>query len=81
MSLYFTDILMFGGRDPYWFNGHTHTNTSRIDNMIKYRRLRWVGHVDRMEEGRATFKILTGKATGKRPLVLTRRSWEDNFRT
>ena len=26
------------------------------------------GHVVRMEEGRSTFKILTGKPTGKRPL-------------
>ena len=26
-----------------------------------YRRLRWAGHVARMEEGRSAFKILTGK--------------------
>ena len=31
------------------------------------RRLRWAGHVARMEEGRSAFKILTGKSTGKRP--------------
>ena len=31
-------------------------------------RLRWAGHVARMEEGRSAFKILTGKPTGKRPL-------------
>ena len=31
-------------------------------------------HVARMEEGRITFKILTGKPTGKRPW----RRWEDN---
>ena len=35
---------------------------------IKSRRLRWAGHVARMEEGRSAFKILTGKPTGKRPL-------------
>ena len=29
--------------------------------MIKSRRLRWVNHVARMEEGRSAFKILTGK--------------------
>ena len=28
--------------------------------MIKSRRLRWVGHVARMEEGKTAFKILTG---------------------
>ena len=34
----------------------------------KSRRLRWAGHVARMEESRSAFKILTGKPTGKRPL-------------
>ena len=33
--------------------------------MIKSRRLRWEGHVARMEEGRSAFKILTGKPTGR----------------
>ena len=47
--------------------------------MIKSRRLRWAGHVARMEEGRSTFKILTGKPTGKRPLGRPRRRWEDNI--
>ena len=48
--------------------------------MIKSRRLRWDGHVARMEEGRSYFKILTGKPTGKRPLGRPRRRWEDNIR-
>ena len=39
-----------------------------IDRVIKSRRLRWEGQVERMEEGRSAFKILTGKPTGKRPL-------------
>ena len=43
-------------------------------------RLRWSGHVARMEEGRSAFKILTGKPTGKRPLGRPRRRWEDNIR-
>ena len=33
-----------------------------------------------MEEGRSAFNILTGKPTGKRPLVMPRRRWEDNIR-
>ena len=33
----------------------------------EYRRLRWAGHVARMEQGRSAFKISTGKPTGKRP--------------
>ena len=34
-----------------------------------------------MEEGRSAFKILTGKPTGKRPLGMPRRRWEENIRT
>ena len=48
--------------------------------MIKARRLRWAGNVDRMEEGRNAFKILTGKPAGKRLLGRPRRRWEDNIR-
>ena len=44
------------------------------------RRLRWAGHIVRMEEGRSAFKILTGKPTGKRPLGKLRSRWEDNIR-
>ena len=48
--------------------------------MIKYRILRWAGHVTRMEEGRSSFKISTSKPTGKRPLGRPRSRWEDNIR-
>ena len=48
--------------------------------VIKSRRLRWAGHVTRMEEGRSAIKILTGKPIGKRPLGRLRRRWEDNIR-
>ena len=44
------------------------------------RRLRWAGHVARMEEGRSAFKILTFEPTGKRPLERPRRRWEYNIR-
>ena len=33
-----------------------------------------------MEEGRSSFKILTGKPKGKRPLGRPRRRWEENMR-
>ena len=48
--------------------------------MIKSRSLRWARHVARMEEGRSTFKILTGQPTGRRPSGRPRRRWEDNIR-
>ena len=51
-----------------------------VVRVIKSRRLRWAGHIARMEEGRSAFKILTGKPTGKRSLERPRRRWEDNIR-
>ena len=48
--------------------------------MIKSSRLRWAGHVARMEEGRSAFKILTGTPEGKRPLGRPRRRWKGNIR-
>jgi hypothetical protein len=51
-----------------------------IVRRIKSSRLRWAGHVVRMEEDRSSSKILTGKPTGKRPLGRPRRRREDNIR-
>ena len=44
--------------------------------VIRSRKMRYGGHVARMEEGRSTFKILTASLTGKRPLGRPRRRWE-----
>ena len=52
---------------------------SPIVRVIKSIRLRWAGHVARMEEGRSAFKILTDEPTGKRPLGRPRRRGEDNI--
>ena len=51
-----------------------------IVRVIKSRRMRWAGHVARMEEGRAVHKVLVGKPEGKRPLGRPRRGWQDNFK-
>jgi hypothetical protein len=51
-----------------------------IVRVIMSRRLKWAGHVARIEEGRSVFKILSGKPTGKRPLGRPRHRWEDNIR-
>jgi hypothetical protein len=48
--------------------------------VIKSRRLRWAGHVARLEKGRSSFKILTVKPTRKTPLGRPRRRWEVNIR-
>ena len=55
--------------------------STNIVRVIKSRRLRWTGHVARMEEGMSALKILKGKPTGKRPLGRPRRIWKDNIST
>ena len=47
---------------------HSLHRSDNIVRVIKSRRLRWAGHVARMEEGKSAFKILTGKPTEKRRL-------------
>ena len=49
--------------------------------LIKSRRMKWAGHVARMEEGRRVHKVLVGKPEGKRPLGRPSRRWEDNIKT
>ena len=49
-----------------------------IVRVIKSRRLRWAGHVARMEAGRDVHKVLVEKPEGNRPLGRPRRRWEDN---
>ena len=46
----------------------------------KSRRLRWAGHVARMDKVRSGLKILTGKPTGKRPLAKPGHAWENNIK-
>jgi hypothetical protein len=50
-----------------------------IVRVIKSRRLRWLGHVARMGEGRRVYRVV-GKPEGKRPLRRPRLRWEDNVR-
>jgi hypothetical protein len=37
-----------------------------IIRQIKSRRMRWAGHVERMEEGRNVYRVLVGKPEGKK---------------
>jgi hypothetical protein len=63
-------------------NGELHNLYSSPDiiRQIKSRRMRWVGHVARMGEGRNTYRVLMGKPEGKRPLVRPRRGCEDGIK-
>ena len=47
--------------------------------MIKSRKLRFTGHVARMEI-KGALEILTGKLTGKIPIGKSSYRWEDNTR-
>ena len=42
--------------------------------------MKWVGHVARMGESRAVYKVLIWKPERKRPLQRPRRRWEDNIK-
>jgi hypothetical protein len=47
---------------------------------IKSRRLRWVGHVARMEERRDVYRVSVGKPEGSIPLGIRRHKWENNIK-
>ena len=51
-----------------------------IVRMVKSRRMRWVGHVACMGEGRGVHRVLVGRPEGKRPLGRPRCRWEDNIK-
>jgi len=51
-----------------------------IVQVVKWRRMRWAGHVARMGEDRGVHRVLVGKTEGKRPLGRPRRRWEDNIK-
>jgi hypothetical protein len=59
---------------------HNVYSSPDIIRQVKSRRMRWAGHVARMEEERKVYKVLVGKPEGQRPLGRPRRRWEDGIR-
>jgi hypothetical protein len=55
-------------------------SSPNIIRVIKSRRMKWVGHVARMGEGRGAYKILVGRPEGRRPLGRPRHRCEDNIK-
>jgi hypothetical protein len=51
-----------------------------IIRQIKSRRMRWAGHVERMDKERNVYRVLIGKPDGKRPVGRPRRRWEDGIK-
>jgi hypothetical protein len=58
----------------------TYILSPNIIRMMKSRRMRWTGHVARMEEKRNAYRILVGNPEGKRALGRPKRRWVDNFK-
>jgi hypothetical protein len=54
---------------------HNLYSSRDIIRQIKSIRMRWAGHVARMGEERKLYKVLVGKAKGKRPLGRPIRRW------
>ena len=59
---------------------HALYSSPNIIRSLKSRRLRWAGHVARMEQSRNAYRVLVQKPEGKRPLGRPRRRWEDNIK-
>jgi hypothetical protein len=59
---------------------HNLYSSPSIIRIIKWRRLRWAGHVARMGEKRNVYRLLVGKPEGKRSLRRPRRRWMDNIK-
>ena len=55
-------------------------SSHNIVQVIKSRRMRWAGHVERMGERRGIYRGLVGKPEGNRPLGRPRHRWEDNIK-
>ena len=54
--------------------------STNIIPVIKSRRMRWAGHVERIGERRGVYRVLVGNLRGKRPLGRPRRIWENKVK-
>jgi hypothetical protein len=59
---------------------HSLYSSPNIFRVIKSRRMRWVGHVALMGDGRGVYRVWVGKPESKRPLGRHRHRWEDNIK-
>ena len=59
---------------------HALYSSPNIIRSLKSRRLRWAGHIARMEQSRNSYRVLVGKPEGKRHLRRPRHRWEDNIK-
>jgi hypothetical protein len=59
---------------------HSLYSSPNIFRVTKSRRMRWAGHVARMEEWRGVYRVFVGMPEGKRPLGRIRLGGRTTFR-
>jgi hypothetical protein len=59
---------------------HNLYSSPSIIGIIKSRRMKWAGHVARMEEKRKVYRLWVGEPQGKRLLGRPRRRWINNIK-
>jgi hypothetical protein len=59
---------------------HSLCSSPNIVRVIKSMRMRWVGHLACMGEGRGVYRVLVGRPKEKRPLGRPMHRWEDNIK-
>jgi hypothetical protein len=59
---------------------HDFYSSLNIIRIIKWRRMRWTGHVARMGEKRNAYSLLVEEPEGKKPLRRPRRRLVDNIK-
>jgi hypothetical protein len=59
---------------------HSLYSSPNIVRVIKLRRMRWAGHVARMDEGRGVYRVLVGRPEYQRSLGRPRHRGEDNIK-
>jgi hypothetical protein len=59
---------------------HSLYSSRNIVRVIKSRRMRWVGHVAHIEEGRGVYRVLVWRPECKGPLVRSKHRWKDNIK-
>jgi len=54
------------------------TEGADIVRFIKTQRIKWLGHIQRMDQARSTRKLLDWKPMGTRPVGRPRQRWQED---
>jgi len=67
-------------RRPYSKKLYTLYPSPNINQVIKSRSIRWVGHVAHMRDKKDAYRVLVEKPDGKSPLGKPRCIWDDTIK-